>query len=359
MWMSNRTVLWAGTVIAVLLGVLAGAAATHASTERRTGTIAFLRLSNGSSGGLSLFVIKPDGSGLRRLTPAGTSVSGYGYQWAPDGTRIAYTDSRGSLWVVHPDGTGRKLLVKTSRFTSLGLSWSPDSKAIAVRSPGAVADLTKPIGYASWIEVVPVDGGAPRSLPSVNAGDPAWSPASNVIAYTSKGGLWLIRSDGSKPRLVAHDDPVLGLGGPTWSPDGTKLALGTAIRGSRLTSRYAGIAVVDADGGDLHVITSHANNEFGFAWSPDGRSILYSRENGDIHVMDVDGRNDHRVASALPGHIVTGLAWSPDGRSIAYTAGPTGNAGNSGLFVIGADGRGGVRLTSSPGGVLSPSWVAR
>jgi Tol biopolymer transport system component len=49
------------------------------------------------------------------------------------------------------------------------------------------------------------------------------------------------------------------------------------------------------------------------------------------------------------------LAWSPTGGSIVYE---TGTYENTDLYVIGADGRGKVQLTNTPGIDIDPSWVA-
>lgn len=85
---------------AVLTGVLLGATASPAEIRSRPGAIAFRRtVGDGPS---SLFTIRADGSGLRRLTPSGSDIDSY--QWAPDGRWIAYLDHRGALWLVRPDG---------------------------------------------------------------------------------------------------------------------------------------------------------------------------------------------------------------------------------------------------------------
>jgi Tol biopolymer transport system component len=341
--------------IALLLSVLVGTGVTRADTERRTGTIAFLR-SPPAGGGASLFVIRPDGTGLRRLTPAGTGV--FGFAWSPDGSLIAYTvreapfsDRRDSLWLVRPDGTGHRLLVPNAVLSSPDVSWSPDGKEIALAG-GPRPKTPFPKGS---IFVVSVAGGKPRRLRSGYVGEVAWSPRGGEIAYGDGGGtIWAIGVDGSKRRRLAGGQ-ALGLGLPKWSPDGSRLGFAAG--------RYAGIAVADGGGSDLRLITDHAYNEYGFAWSPDSRSILYGKENRrGVYVIGADGRSNRRVTGDSPPQTGWGaLAWSPSGGAIVYDTGAVDATGTSDtdLYLIGIDGRGKVRLTSTPDVDVAPSWVAR
>lgn len=329
-------------------------AASQGGTTSRAGTIAFLRWPHAArdfSNGPSLFVIRVDGSGLRRLTPPGTSV--YSYAWSPDGRLIAYVDIHTlSLWLVRPDGTGRRLLLPNSKLSSFSLSWSPDGKQIAIVSAGPNATIRANKDLS--VVIVPVSGAPPVTLPAGRhvGWDVAWSPLGDEIAYEN-GGIWLIRPDGTGRRQVA----TVG-GGPHWSADGDVLAFGIAVHVGARTDRYRAFGAVNADGTGYHVITRHAYNEYGLAWSPTGRRILYGRADGKgVYVIGADGRGNHRVTPDAPPAAGWGaIAWSPDGSSIVYT---TGSYEDTDLYLVGADGRRKVQLTSSPDIDISPSWVAR
>jgi Tol biopolymer transport system component len=334
-----------------------GSAASQAAASKRAGTIAFIRLENGPVFGGRLFVVRPDGGGLRQLTPQGTTV--WSYAWSPDGRLIAYIDQRLSLWLVRPDGTGRRLLLPTSQLSSIVLSWSPDGKDIAIVSPGANANPARAACAKLALYAVPVDGSKPVLVSAPRRGIGcaiAWSPRGGEIAYGGGGEvLGVISRNGGRPRLLLTS----GSGGaPQWSPDGTKLAAPTIIHRGRLTDRYRRITVVDADGSDPHVVTDHAYTEYPFAWSPDSRRILYGRQDRQgIYVIGADGRNNHRVTRDAPPQAGWGaLAWSPTGGSIVYTAGGT---ENTDLYLIGIDGRGKFQLTATPDSDIDPSWVAR
>jgi Tol biopolymer transport system component len=345
-----RTALLTAALVTLLVAVLFGVGASRAGVQERAGTIAFIRLAPGPAFGGRLFVVHADGSGLRGLTPPSTRV--YSYAWSPDGRLIAYNDSEGSLWLVRPGGTGRRLLSPAARRTALSLSWSPDGKEIAIVSPVPNVGMHGRIHHTS-IFLVPVGGGDPRQLAVGDVDGVGWSPRGDEIAYDGNGGIFVIRLDGTGRRQIS-----LG-GGVTWSADGEKLAFGIALHlRNGHTDRYRAFAVVDADGSGYHVVTTHAYNEPGVAWSPHGRRILYVRADGKgIYVIGADGRNNHRVTpDSPPGAGWGALAWSPDGGSIVYD---TGGTDNTDLYVIGADGRGKFRLTSTPDTDIAPSWVAR
>jgi hypothetical protein len=73
----------------------------------------------------ALFVMRADGSGLRRITPWGLAASSGG--WSPDGRWIAFTAPSRELYLVRPDGTGlAPVTVDLPAGTPMQPRWSPD-----------------------------------------------------------------------------------------------------------------------------------------------------------------------------------------------------------------------------------------
>jgi dipeptidyl aminopeptidase/acylaminoacyl peptidase len=180
-----------------------------------------------------------------------------------------------------------------------------------------------------------------------------------VIAYGDGSDRQrIIPTDGSKARrFFPRPGKTRALWMPTWSPDGTHVGLiGHVLHGRfHPGDWYDAIYVADADGSNLHLVTSHAYNEYRFAWSPDGRSILYGRANREgIYIIGADGHSNHRLTRDSPRPVESGaLTWAPNGRSIAYA---TDRTGNGDIYVSDADGHNKVRLTDSAADENDPSW---
>jgi len=105
--------------------------------------------------------------------------------------------------------------------------------------------------------------------------------------------------------------------GSDWAPDGSKI-----VYDSETGSGYE-IVIADADGSNPDAIASGQSP----AWSPDGTRIAYSGDDGAIWVVNIDGSNAHPItdpaAAGSEGSQQSPYdwnpSWSPDGRSIAYT----------------------------------------
>lgn len=91
--------------------------------------LVFMRTKPGvqPDGAGALFVVGVDGSGLRRITPWGSSF--LDRAWSPDGRWIAFQRPYGQLYLVHPDGSGLHQ-VPADLPSGAGArqpSWSPDA----------------------------------------------------------------------------------------------------------------------------------------------------------------------------------------------------------------------------------------
>jgi len=173
---------------------------------------------------------------------------------------------------------------------------------------------------------------------------PSGAPSGGVISFHAdqggNSGLYVTNADGSGVRLVA--DSLAGYPFSEWSPDATQLAF---LAGSFGTGR---LRLVNFDGSDDRTL-GNASSLSAFAWSPDGRRIVYEDADvGGIWLIAPDGTAP-AVELADTGHPTE---WSPDGKWIAYFDGPEGAAS---VFRIPVDGGPAERVTDG-GGDFSPTW---
>ncbi len=172
-------------------------------------------------------------------------------------------------------------------------------------------------------------------LPYLNvrrAHGPSWSPDGTRLAFVADtSGLdqaWIISvpTDGlptDEPRQATHFGERVGV--VAWSPLGDHLLVTVDAGGNEHDQLYLVPLGDGADGtaGEPRALTAAPDviHTFG-AWSPDGRSICYScnkrdRAFFDVWVMDVASGAAWPVFEADA--TLTPLAWSPDGASLVVS----------------------------------------
>ena len=167
-----------------------------------------------------------------------------------------------------------------------------------------------------WVER---NGNESPASPDVTAfRHPRLSPDGKRIAVavydeTRRPFIWLYDVErGTKIRLNAE-----GLE-PLWSPDGTRLSLG---------SEGGAIVELSVGGTGAETIVPQGRGKYPTSWSPDGQHLLFyesgARGNG-LRMLDRAPGSAPRVLSARPS-TSHGL-FSPDGRWITYVSTESGRA---------------------------------
>jgi len=169
-----------------------------------------------------IFSVQPDGSDLKQLTDAPGNDAHT--TWSPDGKHILFNSGRdGSiplLYVINPDGSGIRRLCPKSHLWEEYPDWSPDGTKIAFMSN---------VGFSSWvIFVMNVDCSGLKQVtqgPGEDGG-PRWSPDGKKIAFTSnrtgRAEVYVMNADGSQQTRLTTSSKVTSFNSPDWSPDGTR-----------------------------------------------------------------------------------------------------------------------------------------
>ena len=294
------------TFAGALSGAVESATAPGAFDEtqaRETGSVlGRIAFSVGGPANTDIYIARPDGSGLRRLTnsPAGE----FDPSWSPDGRKIAYRretrDSAPDIYVMNADGSGKRNVTKGAA-EGISPAWSPDGRRIAFASIRG--------GSFTYLWTMTAAGTEHRRLSRVNGEYPHWSPDGRRIAFDhmfapGDWDIWVLNADGSRARpLVAWRGSKEQ--GAAWSPDGAWIAF-QSTRGSQ--DGLPHIWLVRADGSESRQLTSVVGERP--TWSPDGNEVLFTA--GGLFVGRRDGGSPRQVRVAVGGE-QTLADWSRSG----------------------------------------------
>jgi Tol biopolymer transport system component len=209
-------------------------------------------------GPLRLYSAAPDGSRVRPLTR--DAMWDANPAWSPDGSRIAFArlgvmarSEAADIWTVRPDGSGLRRLTGEPRAHEDTPAWSPDARRIAYsvereRDGALLADI--------W--VMHADGSGRRRLLGGRHQDraPSWSSDGSRIAFIRDGRVATMSADGKDVRILTREGPQHTR--PLWSPDGELI----------LCTREPGrVVMIKADGSGVKTVPL-PRDAFALAWEP-------------------------------------------------------------------------------------------
>jgi TolB protein len=335
--------LWA-VAVAVCAASFAGASEPVTAGSRPQGDeLAFVRLRPTSRELLYEYEVwVRDVRRRRARLVAGSRGSHEEPSWSPNGATLAYTESRASgrgvtstIHVVRLDGTSRRALTDGS-----SPAWSPDGREIAY-----VHASSAPDGGLDGIRAVSADGARIRHITSGWDYAPTWSPTGTMIAFGRGGALFVVGADGAGERQLTAGATARGeyTSGFAWSPDARRILYTRDVEDRYEASSAGGTYLVNADGSGRRLLRRDAR---GLSWSPDGRRIAIVRSSArsrGIFLMRDDGRILRRLTRGLDGHPV----WSPDGRRIAFERHLPGRY-EPDIWVVDVDGTAARNVTRTP-----------
>jgi len=342
---------------------------------------------------LSVYIVHPDGTGLRRITEPG--ICSGSPKWSADSKQFVFSEMPvESTWDARVFGLSARA---TSQVVSIDLATGkrtqqtsgPGLKLMPQFLPdGRIGFLTKSgknegIGYTSG------SGSFPGSLRS-----PAWSPDGKRVVYEkvdytprpqnqllyswdpryeyrytdvfpsfSKNGVLLVTSkdidssivtmnaDGSNRKVIFQ--AVQGAAfAPSWSPDGERIAFGYGgfLQGRRTSG--AKIVLVTRDGSGVEELTVDMPNAGFPSWSADGKEIVYRSFGPKDMGLRIFNLENHTTRALSDGSDNLPY-WSPDGTRILFTRKQDDNFD---IYTIKPDGTDLKRMTTFPANDAHAVW---
>ena len=368
---------------------------------------------NGAGAGhrqtLSIYVIHPDGTGLKRLTQS--NVSAGTPQWSADSTRVIFYETPLTTAAANGQAPGT-----VSQIVSIDIATG--ARVEHTTGPGMKVkpQFLGPSRVGYLLKAVPRDGGLVTGIAYSDGAKgisgtlraPAWSPDGTRVIYEkhgfaarpqgqllyswdsdyeyrytdvfpmfSKDGVLVTtdlsstignpqtsistwNSDGFTGRRRVFFDPSGAAMMASWSPDGKQLAFGFGAFFGGRNQRPAQIIAMNADGSNVRPLTENLPNAGFPNWSPDGKSIVYRVWGYDEKKVEQRGLRLMNLADRSVKVLST--EWdnfpffSPSGDRILFTRQKS-NDKDFDVFTMKPDGTDVKQLTSTPGTDGHATWT--
>jgi Tol biopolymer transport system component len=284
----------------------------------------------GHSHPTSLYVMKVDGSGKRRLTTTAGSAFGTP-KWSADGKKlVAYTLAVGQTFAARMHGFGIAALTSSSQIVEIDVA-SGTQKVLTNGMGLKTNPQYLPDGNVGYLIKATQNGGPEIGIvysdgkrgPTGNVRSPSWSPDGKQVVYyrfesknraqnsplyswdksheyrytdvfqtvcpktgrmaltgldfpfgNANAPTWVMNVDGTNPvKIFQRQDAATLM--PTWSPDCQWVAFGVGTFFGGRGFAPANVFMAKADGSESKQVTNSRVNAGFPAWSLDGKSIIY------------------------------------------------------------------------------------
>jgi WD40 repeat protein len=266
---------------AIAFDPVTGRAATVRLLQHRTGSLVpidvspdgrWLALSNLNERQQDIFIMRPDGTELSRLTD--DMARDWAPRFTPDGSALTFFSNKSGkydAWSIRTDGSSRTRLTDYANTPVAYTMFAPDGRRLmTTKINGEVL-----VASAPW---------------------PATSPATTIKAQPVGGGILM----------------------PThWSRDGRWLA-GPMFPASGV---QRGNGLYDIAAGKVRQLSDDAASE-AMAWMPGNTRVVYFTTSGKLMLQDIAtlARQEITVTLTQPPDDQWSIAATPDGRTLYYGA---------------------------------------
>jgi dipeptidyl aminopeptidase/acylaminoacyl peptidase len=270
--------------------------------------------------------------------------------WSPDGEWLSLSAAPGGgmnqqVYLVRPDGTGLRRLTQGGKETNWLGGWTEDGKSLTFSSNRANAASMDSFRY----DLENGDAILVASNPGVGEVTDVSRDRRSALLYRQRSrgdnDLFLVDLTNGRETLLTPHQPPAQFTGATFSPDAATVYLSSNDGRDR-----AALARVSLSGGvgPLQILAARDDAELQeLAVTEDGESaaLLWNvAGRSELSFLDLT-TGDEIPGPALPAEIAGGLTFSRDGARLALAA--SGAASPSNVWVL-TRGRGLVPITDSP-----------
>jgi len=188
---------------------------------------------------------------------------------------------------------------------------APESTGISLAVPALLIYQHSGIVYR-----LPAEGGLPVPVTQQGGAMPNFSADGGRIVYVNKG-IWIINADGSNPRALTTDTKKFTDYGPAFSPDGR-----TVIFTRDNEGKGGDLYTMTADGRNQRALTHHKDGEWWLfpSYNATGTQLVVcnwqrAMKTGEVDLLTLDGKPSMKLATAAE---MLHPSFSADGARVAY-----------------------------------------